>query len=165
MPATPMQPRRSYSSRPRLSACKSASWTYTQLLSDPLFAALPLQHALASRKSINAKDFNDLPFISYPKDPNSRFSKQALRLLEAAGGRPRVGYEAKEIHTALGLVAAGLGGTMVGKTVATNNRTDVRFLPIKGLKNEAKIFIVRQKNQPNALADAFQKVLLAQSNK
>jgi len=135
---------------------------YTPLFSDPLIAALPPQHPLAARKSLKAADFNNITFISYPKDPNSLFSKHALSLLEAAGAHPRVGYEAKEIHTALGLVAAGLGATMVGKTVAMNNRTDVCFLPIQGLKTNAKVFAMRKKNEPNLLGDAFLKILQAQ---
>ena len=136
--------------------------SYIPLFNDPLVAALPLHHSLAARKSIKAADFNDIPFISYPKDPNSSFSKLALGLLEAAGAKPRVGYEAKEIHTALGLVAAGLGATLVGKCVGTNNRTDVRFIPIKDLRADAKVFAVRKKDEPNTLADAFLKIIQVQ---
>lgn len=139
--------------------------TYTPLFDDPLIAALPLHHPLASRKSLTAADFNDIPFISYPKDPNSHFSKRALGVLEAAGGKPRVDYEAKELHTALGLVAAGLGATLVGRTVAANNRTDVRFLPIKGLKTKARVFAVRKEGELSQLADAFLKIIQEQSTR
>lgn len=133
------------------------------LFDDPLIAALPLQHPLAARKQLKAADLDGVPFISYPKDPDSHFAKHALALLETAGGKPRIGYEAKEIHTALGLVAAGLGVTLVGRTVALNNRTDVRFLPLKGLKTVAKVFAVRRKDEPNLLADAFLAIIQAQS--
>ena len=133
---------------------------YTHLFDDPLYAAIPLDHPLGRRKALKAQDFDVLPFISYPKDPNSIFAKRALRLLETAGGHPNIGYEAKEIHTALGLVAAGLGATMVGQTVCENNRTDVRFLPIKGLNVCAQLFAVEKADARNPLSAAFLKLVL-----
>jgi DNA-binding transcriptional LysR family regulator len=137
--------------------------SYIPLFKEALVAAIPLQHRLARRKSLKASDLNEIPFISYPKDPYSSFSKLSLGLLEAAGARPRVGYEAKEIHTALGLVAAGLGATLVGQTVAVNNRTDVCFVPIRGAKMEAQVFAVRRKGEQSQLADAFLDIIQAQS--
>lgn len=136
---------------------------YTELFEDPMIAAIPLQHDLAGRDVVEAEAFNAIPFISYPKDPNSHFAKQVLAILEAAGARPRVGYEAKEIHTALGLVAAGLGGTIVGRSVAVNNRTDVRFVPIAGVTASARVFAVRKGQAPHRVADAFLAILQEQS--
>lgn len=137
---------------------------YTPLFTETLVAAIPLQHRLAVRKSLKASDLDELPFISYPKGLYSNFSNASLRLLEAAGANPRVGYEAKEIHTALGLVAAGLGATLVGKSVTVNNRTDICFLPIRSTKMHAKVFAVYKKAEPNRLADAFLKIIQEQSS-
>lgn len=136
---------------------------YTELFEDPLIAVVPLQHPLAGSDAIEARAFDTIPFISYPKDPTSRFSVQALGLLEAAGAHPQVGYEAKEIHTALGLVAAGLGATVVGRSVAIHNRTDVRFVPVRGLEAASRVFAVRRRGAPHRLADAFLQILCSQS--
>ena len=138
---------------------------YTPLFKDPLVAAIPKNHVLASHQSISALDFNDIPFISYPKDPHSSFAKLSIGLLEAAGARPKVGFEAKEIHTALGLVAAGLGATLVGKSVTANNRADVKFLPLSDTKVEATLFAVRKKNEQYQLADVFLDIIKKQSLK
>lgn len=110
---------------------------YTELFDDPLVAALPLQHPLAARDSLNAADLQSLPYVSYPKVANAHSSRQVLNILEQAGATVQVGHEAKEIHTALALVAAGLGTTVIGRSVAANNRTDVRFVPIL-LKNSVR---------------------------
>lgn len=128
---------------------------YTELFEDPLVAALPLQHALASRDALSAADLEALPYVSYPKVANAHFSRQVLNILEQAGAQVRVGYEAKEIHTALALVAAGLGTTVVGRSVATNNRTDVRFVPIDDLEIQTKVVAVRKNGLAHPLADAF----------
>ncbi|RYY82216.1 MAG: LysR family transcriptional regulator, partial [Comamonadaceae bacterium] len=141
---------------------QEADLSYTELFEDPLVGAVPLQHALAARETLVAADFDALPYIGYPKDANSRFSRQVLALLQAAGARPRMGHDAKEIHTALGLVAAGLGATVVGRSVAANNRTDVRFLPIADVREASRVLAVRKANAPNVLADAFLQVLRAQ---
>jgi DNA-binding transcriptional LysR family regulator len=136
---------------------------YVHLFDEALLAALPSIHPLAKRKALLAKDLAETAFVSYPKDPNSSFARYAIQALEQAGTMVRVGYEAKEIHTALGLVAAGLGFTLVGKSVADNNRSDIRFLPVRGLDATARVFAVRRKETPHQLVDAFLQIAVAQS--
>lgn len=128
---------------------------YAELFDDPLVAALPIQHQLATRKSLVAADLNALPYVSYPKVANAHFSRQVLNVLEQAGAKVQVGHEAKEIHTALGLVAAGLGTTVVGRSVAANNRTDVCFVPIADLHICSKVLAVRKEGLPHPLVEAF----------
>lgn len=135
---------------------------YTDLFEDPLVAALPIQHPLAERESLLAADLESLPYVSYPKVANSHFSRQLLTLLQEAGASLQVGYEAKEIHTALGLVAAGLGSTVVGRSVAANNRADIRFVPIADLHARSKVLAVRLATSAHSLAETFLDKLRAQ---
>lgn len=132
---------------------------YTPLLEDAMYAAISIDHPLAQKRFITATAFNDIPYVMYPKDPNSDFGKQTLRILENAGASPKIGYEAIEIHTALGLVAAGLGITMVGGTVTKNNRTDIRFLPIKNVSTKASIYTVQLGSTDNLLSEEFLQIL------
>lgn len=135
---------------------------YADLFDDPLVAAVPLQHPLAARAALVPADLDALPFITYPGSANSHFSRQVLAALQAAGSMPCIGHEAKEIHTALGLVAAGLGATVVGRSVAANNRTDIRFLPLTGIAAASKVIAVRKTGSANPLADAFLAILRGQ---
>jgi len=128
---------------------------YTELFDDPLVAALPAQHPLAAQASLRAAELNALPYVSYPKVANAHFSRQVLNILEQAGAKVQVGHEAKEINTALGLVAAGLGATVVGRSVATNNRGDIRFVPIADLSVGSKVLAVRKAGPASALVEAF----------
>jgi len=128
---------------------------YTELFDDPLVAALPAQHPLAAQASLRAAELNALPYVSYPKVANAHFSRQVLNILEQAGAKVQVGHEAKEINTALGLVAAGLGATVVGRSVATNNRGDIRFVPIADLSVSSKVLAVRKAGPASALVEAF----------
>ncbi len=132
---------------------------YTSIIEDSMYAAISIDHPLAKKKYVKACDFNNIPYIMYPKDPNSDFGRQTLRILENSGASPKIGYEAIEIHTALGLVAAGLGITMVGGTVTKNNRTDICFLPIKDVTAKASIFTVQSANTENYLSEEFLTIL------
>lgn len=128
---------------------------YTALFDDPLVAALPAQHALAQCSSLRAADLEALPYVSYPKVANAHFSRQVLGILAQAGARVEVGHEAKEIHTALGLVAAGLGTTILGRSVAANNRSDIRFVPIADLAVQSQVLAVRKAGPAQPLVEAF----------
>jgi DNA-binding transcriptional LysR family regulator len=140
---------------------KEKDMCYIPLVRDPLVAAVPINHPLAKKKSVKPSDLDCLPFISFPKDPFSKFANQSLSYLQEHGGTPSVGYEAKEIQTALGLVAAGLGGTLVGKTVAQNNRTDVVFVPVRGAQLESEIFAITSADKPNRVVQEFIQILCA----
>lgn len=129
------------------------------LFDDPLVAAIPIQHPLASLESMPARELESLPYISYPGNANSQFSRQVLSVLLEAGVTPRVGYEAKEIHTALGLVAAGLGAAVVGQSVSRNNRTDIRFIRIADISACSSVFVLHTLNSASPLVDAFLKIL------
>ncbi|MDN8615641.1 LysR family transcriptional regulator [Variovorax ginsengisoli] len=133
------------------------------LFTDQLLVALPSENTLARRKTLKPRDLDQMSFISYPKDPNSSFARHTIHALEQAGIKPRVAYEAKEIHTALCLVAAGLGFALVGKSVADNNRSDVRFLPLSGVKTTANVFAIHLKGARHQLVDAFLDIVLLQS--
>ena len=140
---------------------KEKDMRYIPLIQDPMVAAIPINHALAKKKAVKPSELDCLPFISFPKDPFSKFSSQSLSYLQEHGGTPSVGYEAREIQTALGLVAAGLGATLVGKTVAQNNRTDVVFVPVKGAQLESEIFAITSSDKPNLVVQEFIRILCA----
>ena len=72
----------------------------------------------------------ELPRISTPKDPLSSFAAHVLSILHEAGSQPRVGHQAIEIHTALGLVAAGLGYARLGAAIAAHGHNAVVFVKL-----------------------------------
>ena len=128
-------------------------------LDDPLVAALPLHHHLAARASLRAAELADIPFILYPKDPISPFGQQIVAALKAAGAEPAVAYSAVEIYTALSLVAAGLGATLVARSIAENNRTDVVFLPVDDIATSTTVVAVTRADEKSRLVAAFLEIL------
>lgn len=137
---------------------------YIPLFDDPLVVALPIHHALAAQAQVSAADLQSHSYVSYPRAANAHFTRQVLACLEQAGARLQVGHEAKEIHTALGLVAAGLGITVVGRSVAANNRGDLRFVPLPDLPLRSQVLALRLAAAPGSarLLDVFLAMLQAQ---
>jgi DNA-binding transcriptional LysR family regulator len=102
------------------------------LLQEKLMAVLPADHPLASARRVRIRDLADVPFVFYPKHPNAQFPRLMEGLCRDAGFSPRVAHQAYEIQTAIALVAAGLGVTFVGESVARHGRADVVYLPLAG---------------------------------
>jgi len=136
---------------------------YLLLIRDPLIAAIPKTHYLAKNTVLSASDFNEMPFISYPNDPASNFSRIVINLLKEHGQIPILRHNAQEIHTALGLVGSGLGATIVGKSAMQNNRADVKFIPIENFNTYSDIYLISKKQNENILVEYFKKIIIAQS--
>lgn len=139
---------------------ESPDLSYTIMLDEPFVAAVPIDHPIATRSSVTAADFSALPFILYPKDPKSPFGEKMLSSLREAGGTPVLAYEAIEIYTALALVGAGLGGTLVGRSIAENNRGDVAFVPLSDVVAGTTMVAVTRKNEDSKLVVAFLKTIV-----
>jgi DNA-binding transcriptional LysR family regulator len=136
---------------------------YHVMFDDPFAVALPANHRLAKKKSIRVADLDGLSYIVYPKDAQRSFSQKTLAILRDAGVTPIVSYEATEINTALALIAAGLGITLVGRSIVENNRNDIVFLPISDLRYGATVMAVTRTNETSKIALAFLKILLDQT--
>jgi DNA-binding transcriptional LysR family regulator len=134
------------------------------LFEDPFVIAVSAQHALASRASISPAELQQLPLISYPKDPLSSFAQNVLAILRAVGVQPRIGHEAIEIHTALGLVAADLGVAVVGASVAARGPADVAFVPLEGLVARTTVLSVTRADDSSALTASLLETLRASAS-
>jgi DNA-binding transcriptional LysR family regulator len=79
----------------------------TPLLDDPADVAMPSDHPLAGRRSVELEDFTDDEWISWPQ---GEFCHDWLTFtLRSRGFEPRIAHMAEEHHTQLALIAAGLG--------------------------------------------------------
>lgn len=86
------------------------------LLDEPMVVALPRGHALGKRGATSPVAMRDLkgePFIVFARQQGPAFYDSTLAACQRVGFSPRIAQEAPRVTTALGLVAAGLGVTMV----------------------------------------------------
>ncbi|MPY66979.1 LysR family transcriptional regulator [Deinococcus sp. SDU3-2] len=75
----------------------------------PLVAALPAGHPLATRAELEIGDLAGEPFVFFPRHLRATYFDQVMRWTSGAGYTPGVVQEAIEVPTLLSLVAAGIG--------------------------------------------------------
>ncbi|MDQ6627277.1 MAG: LysR family transcriptional regulator [Pseudomonadota bacterium] len=86
------------------------------LLTEPMVVALPRDHALGKRGATSPVAMRDLkgePFIVFARQQGPAFYDSTLAACQRAGFSPCIAQEAPRVTTALGLVAAGLGVSVV----------------------------------------------------
>lgn len=132
-----------------------AGFRTQKIFEEAFYAALPAEPATASDSPITLAELARHPFISYPRDPKTRYAAQILAAASRLGTPLDVQHEAMEIHTALGLVAAGLGATLVGASVALRARSDISFHPVTGLDASTTVEVLLPTDEPNEFAQPF----------
>jgi len=100
------------------------------VMAEPLVAALPANQPPPGRDALTPKGLASRPFILYPARPRPSYADHLLSLFRAQGLQLRVAQEANELQTALGLVAAGVGITLVPASIQRLHRDDVKYFEI-----------------------------------
>ncbi|MBV9230659.1 MAG: LysR family substrate-binding domain-containing protein, partial [Chloroflexi bacterium] len=83
------------------------------LFKEPLIVALPERHPLSSQVQLPIEALAREHFILFPRQQGSGLYDQIISLCQSAGFSPQVMQEAIQMQTILGLVAAGLGISLV----------------------------------------------------
>jgi LysR family transcriptional regulator, benzoate and cis,cis-muconate-responsive activator of ben and cat genes len=92
--------------------------------------AVPREHRLRDASTVWLEQVAKEPFILYPSKPRPSFADQVLSLFGKHKLKPNVAIEANDIQTALGLVAADIGVTLVPQSVSRLRLGDVVFLSL-----------------------------------
>lgn len=103
------------------------------LMAEPLAAVFPALHPVLkarAHRGVRADELAALPFVLYPARPRPSYADQVLALFRAAGHTLDVVQEANELQTAIGLVAAGVGVTVVPASVHRLYRDDIGYAPL-----------------------------------
>jgi len=90
---------------------KNESVTGEIVLTEELFAILPQNHPLANEKSIHLRALKDEYFVLFSNPYSLR--PIVWEACKAAGFLPRIGFEGEETDTIRGLVAAGMGVSLL----------------------------------------------------
>lgn len=116
------------------------------LRKESLVAAVPISHDLLKeqRVTINLIDLINEKLILYPTGPRPSFIDYVLELFESRNLKANYFIEVRELHIALGLVAAGEGLTIVPKTLEHLRTQEVTYIPFEdGLLTSPIIMSVR----------------------
>ncbi|KRB80959.1 LysR family transcriptional regulator [Sphingomonas sp. Root710] len=98
---------------------------------EPLVVALPAEHPLARDSApVSLQALLDDTLILYPSEPRPSYADQVLALFRQHGATPRAISEVRELQTALGLVAAQSGISVVPNAIQRLRRDDIVYRPI-----------------------------------
>lgn len=99
------------------------------VLDEPILAAFPKDHPLAKRSSVALAALVKENLLLYPLKPRPSYADQVTDFFAARNLKPTLTQEVKELQTALGLVAAGVGVSLVPSSVQ-KMRPDVVYVPL-----------------------------------
>jgi DNA-binding transcriptional LysR family regulator len=118
-------------------------------------AVVPEDHRLADRDQIDLGELADERFILFPRALGPGPHDLIVGLCNLAGFTPRIDQEAVEMHTITGLVAAGLGVSLVPESTRQLRRDGVRYLALRGTAPIWELAVARRRNEESALIDHF----------
>ncbi|MCP5365711.1 MAG: LysR family transcriptional regulator [Hyphomicrobiales bacterium] len=118
------------------------------LFDEPIVAALPCTHPLA-KLSPSLSELAKFPLITFPATPHPNFSDIILGLFRRRGLETKVVQQTNEVQTALGLVAADMGFTLVPDVVRRVQRDGVVYVPLAEGNITSPIFCSRRKETPS----------------
>ncbi|HEU6445705.1 MAG TPA: LysR family transcriptional regulator [Gaiellaceae bacterium] len=118
------------------------SWEGLQaehLLVDPLYVALAKDHRLAGRDAIRLRDLRDEAWVQAVQAGPSGITYRACL---AAGFEPRVVHLSDHAPITQGLVAAGMGVTLISSLSVPQARKDIAIRPLKPSGPRRDVFAV-----------------------
>jgi DNA-binding transcriptional LysR family regulator len=128
-----------------------------RVVREPVMAALPEDHPLAAGPRVSLERLATEPFILFPRSQAPAFFDQLVASVAATGVVPRVIQEAPEMQTIVGLVAAGLGVSLVPASVSALALGGVVYRPIVHAP-QAELAVISRRDQLDPAVEAFVEV-------
>jgi DNA-binding transcriptional LysR family regulator len=93
------------------------------LLEDPMYLALPREHALAHRRRVRLEDLAGEAWVA--GSTGCECNRLILRACAAAGYAPRIAFETDDYTAMQGFVAAGVGVSLIAELGLQTVRDDI----------------------------------------
>lgn len=141
------------------------SLTAVELLRDPLMAILRADHPLAtgSEQGLSLSALANEPFVFFPRSYGSGLHAQLLSLARAAGFSPLITQEAGEVMTIIGLVAAGLGVTVLPASYQRMRIDGVVYRTLLDPGATSAVWLAQRKDEHSPMAKAFVELVTRQT--
>jgi DNA-binding transcriptional LysR family regulator len=130
------------------------------LRKDALMVVLPEASPLCKKKAVAMRELADIPFVMYPQGAGTGIYPQILRLCRAAGFAPRIGQQAGEASTIIGLVAAGCGVSVLPGSFDRIRMDGVCYRPIADKGANTTLLLAQRTGERSPLAEAFRALAL-----
>jgi DNA-binding transcriptional LysR family regulator len=131
-------------------------WLHVDVVySDPLIAALPRTHRLASRERLTLTDLSNDGFVLFPRPVAPALHDDVIARCRAARFSPRIVQEAVGWHTIVSLVSAGIGVAFVPHSIRALRQVGVVYRPVRDLRVDMQLFATWRRGERSPVRDRF----------
>jgi len=130
------------------------------LLRESLVLVLPEHHPAAGKSKLRLQDFAMEPFILFPRRQGPSAYDQIIATCQTAGFSPILAQEGNEMQSMLGLVAAGLGVSLVPSSLQNLRRPGVVYRKLSTATPQIEISLAIRKGESVPVEQSFIDVAL-----
>lgn len=135
---------------------------WERVLREPLLAMVPRDHPLASQPRVSLRELAREPFVFFDPHVGTGLYDDILGLLRRYDLTPTIAQEVGEAMTIIGLVAAGLGVSILPASFRRVQLSEMCWLPIEEQDAVSEMWLVWSKNhEQGQAARRFRESLLA----
>ncbi|EMJ5248003.1 TPA: LysR family transcriptional regulator [Klebsiella aerogenes] len=135
---------------------------WERVLREPLLAMVPSDHPLARQQSVSLLELAREPFVFFDPHVGTGLYDDILGLMRRYGTTPVITQEVGEAMTIIGLVASGLGVSILPASFKRVQLNEMRWLPISEPDAVSEMWLVWAKHREQGLAaHRFRDYLLA----
>jgi DNA-binding transcriptional LysR family regulator len=128
---------------------------------DPMVAAVPATHRLASQTRVALGAFAQESFVLFPRADAPRLYDDIIASCRTAGFNPRVVQEATAWHTLASLVGAGVGFAFVPQSLTNFQRPGVVYRSVRALSAGMEMSAVWRRGDKSTVRERFVTALRA----
>ena len=128
---------------------------------DPMIAAVPGTHRVASQTRVALGAFAAESFVLFPRTDAPRLYDDIIASCRAAGFNPRVVQEATAWHTLASLVGAGVGLAFVPRSLTSLQRPGVVYRSVRALAVGMEMSAVWRRGDKSPVRERFVTALRA----
>ena len=133
---------------------------YEHLWNDKLVAALPAGHALTKKQKIPARSLAQESFILVPERTSGSLRQSLAEFFRTRGGfSPRADFEIYNTYTALRMVAAGLGVSVVAESYIGTFSDQICYRYFSEDSPEIPLLVIRAADNGSKTAGIFLSIL------
>lgn len=122
---------------------------------EPLVVALPAAHPLGNSECLSFQQLAGEPFILYPRRLGPGTYDQILRRCAEAGFSPQIVQEAVEMQTIVGLVAAGIGISLVPASIMSFTVPGIAYRALQDSPLEWELALAWRRDEQAPVVRAF----------
>lgn len=131
------------------------------MLREPLYAVLPGDHRLAGQSAISVRELAEEPFVFFDPQVGTALYTETLALLQRYAITPNIAQEVGEAMTILGLVATGLGISILPASFSRIRLDDVSWVALKEQDAWSEVWLVWSRRcESTAIVEQMKSLLL-----